>query len=98
MEIYAEISNNMKKALDSDNYELDFPPGVSYKRKKGSRAVYIDVDDETLATEVMSLLHESGIPFQDYGYVDGIEEVEKPEKYANVEYGTRGDSKDVFMV
>lgn len=96
MELYAEISRKMVVFLDTD-YDLNFPEGVTYKRKIGSRSVVIDIEDETLLTEIQDLLDEAGISFQEERDEEEDRRAAKKEKleekkrnrYVNVNYGVK---------
>ena len=65
MEIYAELTRKLQRKLDEGDYNLHLPPNVEFRREKGSRALYIECDDEETADTVKDLLYSSGIPFQE---------------------------------
>jgi len=65
MEFYAELSRQMRDLLDSGDYILRLPPSAEYKRKQGSRCLFIEcADDEQIVDMVEDALDASGVPFQ----------------------------------
>ena len=62
MEIYAEISRELQLKLDSGS-KLILPRGVEFKRKVGSRALYIECEEDMLE-EVEDIFDNEGISFQ----------------------------------
>lgn len=65
MEIYAEISKKMQQQLDYGNYTLHLPPNIQYVRKRGSKSLYIECEDnEEIIDMIEEQLYDNGIPFQ----------------------------------
>jgi len=65
MEIYAEITKKILNAVEKDGYKLTLPSGVSLRRKKGSRACYIECVDDEVKEELIDFLEQSGINWQE---------------------------------
>ena len=65
MEFYAELSKKLVDQVDNKNYSFNFPSGVEYSRKKGSRCLFVECEDnEEIIDLVENLFDKSGIPFQ----------------------------------
>ena len=62
MEIYAEISKEMRRKLDYDGFSLCFPVGVTASRY--GRGLHIECE-EYMIDMIEDLLDGSGIPYQE---------------------------------
>ena len=76
MEIYAEISKEMRRQLDEDGYSLYFPVGVTANRN--GRSLTIECEDY-MVEMVEELLDSGGIPYQEMDKREIKEEDEEEE-------------------
>ena len=65
MDIYAELSKKQLKELEDNNSVFVLPDGVELSRSKQSRACYFVCDNDSAAEELMSVLDEAGISWQE---------------------------------
>ena len=88
MEIYAEITKKILGLVEGGNFKLDLPSGVDLKRKSGSRACYFECQDESSKEELIDLLENRGISWQENGGIVDKGAVDKNEKpsYRNSRY------------
>jgi len=62
MEIYAEINKKTLAKIEANNFR--FPNNVVLKRKKGSRACFLDYEDKPTEDILIDFLDNNGICWQ----------------------------------
>ena len=64
-DVYAEIGRKWVTMLDSDNSRFKLPVGVSFSRRKGSRACYFTCDNKASFNELVDFLDQNCFCWQE---------------------------------
>ena len=65
MEFYAEISKRMLSKIEQYGFPFKMPSGVRMSRKKRSRACYFTCADDQASEDLVELLDQYGISWQE---------------------------------